>query len=117
MGLIKHILLLSVAVFASAYFIQGVNVNPIWVALIVGAVMTLINFIIKPIIKIFTLPINILTFGLFSIVINAAIFWFVGNSNLIKGFSIDNWQAALYGSLVVSVVSWIGNKLFFKKDD
>lgn len=117
MKIIKHVLLLSVAVFVASYFIQGVHINPIWTALIVGAVLAVINFTVKPIIKILTLPINIITLGLFSIVINAAIFWFIGAGNFIKGFGIDNWQAAFYGSLIISVVSWIGEKMFGSNDD
>lgn len=117
MKIIKHVLLLSIAVFAASYFIQGVSVSPIWTALIVGAVLTVINFVVKPIIKILTLPINILTLGLFSIVINAGIFWFIGNDNFIKGFSVDSWQAALYGSILISVINWLGNKIFGSNDD
>src|SRR5574343_195886 len=117
MKLIKHILLISVAVYGASYFVDGVSVNPIWVSLIVGAVLTVINFVVQPIIKILTLPINIVTLGLFSIVINAAIFWFVGNSDLIKGFAVNGWKAALYGSIIVSVVTWIGDKIFGSRDD
>ena len=117
MKIIKHILLLSVAVLAASYFVNGININPIWIALVVGVVLAIINLVIKPIIKILTLLINILILGLFSIVINVAIFWFVGNSNLIKGFSIDTWQAALYGSIIIAIVSWLGERIFGSNDD
>lgn len=117
MKLIKHTILISIAVFASSYFVDGVTINPFWVMFIVGAVLTVINFFIKPIIKILTLPINIITLGLFSIVINAAIFWFVGNGDLIKGFSVNGWESALYGSLIVSILTWIGDKMFGSKED
>ncbi len=117
MRIIKQVILLSIAVFAASYFIQGVHINPIWTALIVGAVLAVINFTVKPIIKILTLPINIITLGLFSIVINAAIFWFIGTGAFIKGFTIDNWQAALYGSLLISVIHWLGEKMFGSNED
>jgi putative membrane protein len=117
MRIIKQVILLSIAVFAASYFIQGVHINPIWTALIVGAVLTVINFVVKPIIRILTLPINILTLGLFSVAVNVAIFWFIGTGNFIKGFVIDNWQAALYGSIIISVVSWIGERVLGSNDD
>jgi len=117
MKIIKHVLLISIAVFAASYFVEGVVVNPFWVSLIAGAVLTVINFLVKPIIKILTLPINIITLGLFSIVINAGIFWFIGNGDLIKGFSVNGWEPALYGSIIVSVITWLGDKIFGSKED
>ncbi len=111
MKLILHILLLSAGVYGAAHFIPAtIHVNPWYIAIIVGACLTVINMVVKPIITILTLPINILTLGLFSIVINGAIFFFLG-SGVIQGFNVDTWMAALYGSIIVSVINWLGTKI------
>jgi putative membrane protein len=70
--------------------------------------------VVKPIISILTLPLNILTLGLFSIVINGAFFWFVGQ--IIQGFSVSSFKAAIIGALVISIITWIIGK-FVGHDD
>jgi putative membrane protein len=110
MRIIVHWITLSVAVFLASRFISGITIDPIWTALIVGACLTLFNMIIRPIVKILTLPINILTLGLFSLIINGAIFWYLGT--LIKGFSVATFTAAFIGALIVSILSWLISKVF-----
>lgn len=110
MKIILHWIILSVAVFATTKIVSGVSVEPIWVALIVGACLTLFNMIIKPIVNILTLPINIITLGLFSLVINGALFWYLGT--LVKGFSVSTFYAAFIGALLVSVINWFLKKVF-----
>jgi len=111
MKIILHIALLSAGVYGAAYFIPTtIHVNPWYIALIIGACLTIINMVVKPIINILTLPINILTLGLFSIAINGAIFFFLG-SGVIQGFDVDTWMAALYGSIIVSIINWLGTKI------
>jgi putative membrane protein len=117
MKIIKHALLLSIAVYVAAYFIDGIHLYPAYVALVVGCVLTVINFTVKPIIKVLTLPINIITLGLFAVVVNATIFWFIGKGDLINGFKIDSWKFALYGSLIISVINRLGEKMFKSNDD
>ncbi len=111
MKLILHIALLSAGVYGAAYFIPDtIHVNPWYIAAIVGACLTVINMVVKPIINILTLPINILTLGLFSIAINGAIFYFLG-SGIVRGFTVDTLTAALYGSIIVSIINWLGTKI------
>lgn len=110
MKIILHWLILSVAVFATTKIIGGITLDPIYTAFTVGACLALFNMIIKPIIKILTLPINILTLGLFSLVINGALFWYLGT--LIKGFHVETFQAAFIGALLVSVINWFLSKVF-----
>jgi len=110
MKIILHWILISLAVFATTFIISGISVDPIWVSLIVGACLTLFNMIIKPIINILTLPINILTLGLFSLVINGILFWYLGT--LIDGFNVTTYTAAFVGALLVSVINWILKKVF-----
>ena len=111
MKIILHWILISASVFATTYIISGVNLNHIIsTTLIVGACLTLFNMFIKPIINILTLPLNIVTLGLFSLVVNGLLFWFLGN--VIKGFSVTTFSAAFVGALVVSVINWLLNKIF-----
>jgi len=110
MKIILHWIILSVAVYATTFIVSGISINPLWAALIVGACLTLFNMFIKPIIKILTLPINIITLGLFSLVINGAIFWYLGT--LVKGFEVTTFTAAFIGALLVSIINWILNKIF-----
>ncbi len=118
MKIILHIILLSAGVYGASYFFPAtIHVSPWYIVLIVGAVLTIINMTVKPIINILTLPINILTLGIFSIIINGIIFFILG-SGFIKGFAIDNWQAALYGSIIVSVINWLGSMILgLNKED
>ena len=110
MKIILHWIILSVAVLVTSKMIAGVVVDPLWTAFIVGACLSLFNMIIKPIINILTLPINMLTLGLFSLVINGALFWYLGT--FIKGFSVTTFTAAFVGALLVSIINWILNKVF-----
>jgi len=110
MKIILHWLLISIAVFATTKIIDGVVVDPIWVALVVGACLTLFNMFIKPIVNVLTLPINAITLGLFSLVINGALFWYLGT--LIKGFTVDGFYAAFVGALLVSIINWLLKKVF-----
>ncbi len=95
----------TLAIFALPYFVDGVAVQSIVTALIVSACLVFINMVIKPIVTILTLPINILTLGLFSIVLNGVFFWFV--AQIISGFTVVSFTAAVVGALVISVINWI----------
>lgn len=110
MKIILHWLILSVAVFVTTKIVPGVILDPIYTALIVGACLTLFNMIIKPVINILTLPINIITLGLFSLVINGALFYYLGT--LIKGFHVETFYASFIGALLVSIINWILKKVF-----
>lgn len=100
---------MTLAVLAVAYFLPDVSIDSLLIAVILGAFLTVINLVIKPIIKIVTLPINLLTFGLFSFVVNGFLFWFL--AQIIPGFTVATFIAAIIGALVVSVLNWIGNKI------
>lgn len=110
MKIILHWILISLAVFATTFIVSGISIDPIWVALIVGACLTLFNMIVKPIINILTLPINILTLGLFPLVINGILFWYLGT--LINGFHVTTFTAAFVGALLVSIINWLLKKVF-----
>src|SRR3989344_7198252 len=97
----------ALALIAVTYFIRGVEVENFYIALVIAIVLGLLNILFKPIILILTLPINILTLGLFTFLINGFLFWFA--STFIKGFYVDGFWAAIFGALVFSVFSYIGN--------
>jgi putative membrane protein len=97
----------ALAVMLAAYLIPGVSVENFWAALITALVMGLINAIIRPLVILLTLPVNILTLGLFTLVINALMFWLA--SAIVPGFKVAGFWPAFGGALVFWAVSWITN--------
>ena len=85
------------------YIVPGVNVANFWVALAAALILAFLNAIVKPILVLLTLPINILTLGLFILVINALLFWLI--SSVLKGFNIDGFWPAFFAALVFSIFS------------
>ncbi len=110
MKIILHWIILSVAVWLTTQIVFGITLSSLWVAFIVGACLTLFNMFIKPIINILTLPLNIITLGFFSLIINGLLFFYLGT--FIKGFTVDTFKAAFIGALLVSLVNWLLNKVF-----
>lgn len=96
---------LTLAVLATAYVVPGISVTSFVTALFVALVLGLVNTFIKPIISLLTLPVNILTLGLFGIILNGLFFWFA--SIVVTGFMITGFVPALIGSIVVSLIMWI----------
>ncbi len=107
MKLLLKWLIMAVSIIVAAYFIPGVRVgsfmSAVWVALFLGVV----NVLVRPILILITLPINVLTLGFFTFVINAALILFA--SSVIKGFDVNGfWWAILYG-IVLSIVNYLLN--------
>lgn len=113
MNLILRILLSAIAVIILAYILPGVGVDSYVTAIIVAIVLGLLNFIVKPVLIILTLPVTILTLGLFLLIINAIIILLA--SNIVSGFHIDNVWWALLFSLLLSFLQSIF--FSFLKDD
>lgn len=103
-------LLNSVSVYATASLLKGVEIKNFWSAVFVAALLAIINVLIKPILLFLTLPITILTFGLFVLVINAALIMLV--DKLIDGFKVESFSWALIFGIVMSIISWVLFKLF-----
>ncbi len=99
----------TVAIAIAPSFIPGVQVDGILPALAGGALLAVVNAVIRPVLVILTLPITIFTLGLFILVVNAGCFWFV--AWLIKGFRVSGFWPAVFGALLVSVVSWVAGAL------
>lgn len=95
----------AVALFVVAYLIPGVAVTSITGAFVAAFVLGIVNAILRPILIILSLPIEILTLGLFTLVINAALFWFVGHLGI--GLIVTGFWPAFLGALVLSIVSFI----------
>jgi len=105
MNFLIKLLLSAIAVVIGAYVIPGVTVNGYVTALIVALIMSLLNVTVKPLLTILTIPITILTLGLFLLVINVIIIYIT--DALISGFSVSGFLPALFFSLVVSLVNWL----------
>jgi len=101
--------LLVLSILAASRFVQGVTVEGLYAASIAALLLVVCNVTIKPILTLLTLPISILTLGLFSVVINAGIFLFL--ASFIEGFTVDTFLAAIFGSIIVSVGNTIGGLL------
>ncbi len=109
MGFILKVLVTAVAAFVAAYLLDGVEIADIKTTIIVALVLALLNTFVKPILVILTIPVTILTLGLFLLVIN--ILMVKWTASLVDGFTVDGWWPALLFSLIVSFVSYILGKI------
>jgi putative membrane protein len=112
MHLLLRWLFNALAILAIAYYVPGIGVSGFYAALIAALVLGIINALLRPILIILTLPVNILTLGLFTLVINALLFWLT--STIVKGFQVANFKAAFLGALIMWIVSWLTNWAFSK---
>ncbi len=103
------ILVNAVSVFLASYVLRGVMVNNFWTALIVAVLLAIINAVIKPILIFLTIPITILTLGLFILVINALLLMLI--DALLEGLKIKNFGWAVLFGIVLSIIngllSWV----------
>lgn len=104
MKLITHWIFAAVGIGLAAYLIPGVTVTPLG-ALVAAVVLGALNLFIKPILFLLTLPVTILTLGLFSLVIHALLVLLA--SSIVPGFSVDGFWTALLFALVLAVVNWV----------
>jgi len=102
-------LCLTAAIMLTAYLIDGIQVAGFAHALGTAAVLGVLNVIVRPVLFILTLPINIMTFGLFTFIINALMLKIA--SGLIPGFSVIGFWAAVLGALIISLVNWLLNAI------
>jgi len=97
------------ALFIASYYVPGIQVDSFYIAAIVAVLLGVLNLVVRPVLVVLTLPITILTLGLFLLVLNAGIFYFVGT--FVHGFEVEGFMPALLGSLIVSTLSWLAHKL------
>ena len=103
----------AAALMLVAYLYPGVTVTSFGAAMIAALVLGLVNAVVRPILVILTLPVTLLTLGLFLFVINALLFWFV--ANVVQGFQVSGFGAALLGSVLYSVITLFTSWLLFKR--
>ncbi|MCA9373863.1 MAG: phage holin family protein [Candidatus Gracilibacteria bacterium] len=96
-------LVTTVAVMIGAYIVPGVTVASFGAALVAAVVLGIINLVVKPLVTLLTLPVNILTLGLFTLVINALMIWLA--ANLVDGFTIEGFWPAFFMALIVSILA------------
>ena len=95
----------SLAIYAVAYFMRGVEVASFRDALLAGALLSIVNALVKPVIVLLTLPLTIVTLGLFWWIINALMLWFA--SVLVHGFVVRGFFAAFFGAIVLALVNMV----------
>ena len=95
------------ALVVAATLIDGIRIESIVMAVLAAGIMGVVNAIIRPLVLLLTLPINLVTLGLFTLVINAVMLQLV--AYLAPGFIIETFRAAFWGALIISLVSWLLN--------
>jgi putative membrane protein len=93
------------------YLVPSIHIRSFGTALIVAVVLGLINTILRPVLILLTLPVTIVTLGLFILVVNALCFWLC--ASLLKGFEVSGFWSAFFGSILYSIVSWLLSALIF----
>ncbi|HEY8118439.1 MAG TPA: phage holin family protein [Methylophilaceae bacterium] len=94
----------ALALLAVAYLMPSIHVAGLTGALIAAAVIGLVNMLIRPVLVLLTLPVTILTLGLFILVINGLLFFFVGH--ILQGFQVQSLLAGIVGAILYSLISW-----------
>ena len=104
MRLILLWILNAVALLAVAYLLPSIRIDSFGAALLAALLLGLINAVVRPFLVVLTLPVTVLTLGLFIFVLNGLIFWLAGS--LIEGFAVGGFWPAVIGSVLYSIVSW-----------
>jgi putative membrane protein len=115
MRFLARLLLNGVAVLVAAWLIPGLQLSGPGAAFATGAVLGLVNALVRPVLFLLTLPFTLVTLGLFIFVLNAVCLGLT--AALVPGFEIAGFWSALFGAIVISVVSWILNGLLIPRDD
>jgi putative membrane protein len=104
-GMVIRWLTLTLAILLAAYLMDGIHISGFGAALGAAAILGILNAFFRPIALLLTLPINIMTLGLFTLVINAVLLKMV--SGVVGGFEVHGFWTAVFGSLLISLVSWM----------
>ncbi|HEV7476467.1 MAG TPA: phage holin family protein [Burkholderiales bacterium] len=105
----------AVALMTVAYLMPSIQVSSFGAALAAALVLGLINAVIRPVLILLTLPVTILTLGLFIFVLNGLLFWFVGS--FIQGFFVAGFWAGVFGAIVFSLISWLLSALLLRSGE
>jgi putative membrane protein len=113
MRLLLTWLINALALLALPYLFTSIHVEGFGTALVAALVLGLINTLIRPVLVLLTLPVTLLTLGLFIFVINGLLFWFVGS--FVKGFTVEGFWTAVFGAIVYSIISWALSSLLLRR--
>ena len=102
----------ALALIVVSYLLPGVHVAGFVSALIAALVLGLVNTIIKPVLVLLTIPVTIITLGLFLLVINGLMFWLVGS--ILRDFQVDSFGWALIGAIVYSVITYVMTSILIR---
>jgi putative membrane protein len=108
MRFVTRVLLAALALMVVAAYVPGITVTGVFPAIAAALILGFLNFLVRPILIVLTLPVTVLTLGLFILIINAVLFSFA--AAFIAGFSVDSFRAAFIGSVLVSLISAVGNR-------
>jgi putative membrane protein len=114
MRLLLAWLINAFALVAVAYLMPGISVASFATALVAALVLGLINAVVRPVLVLLTLPVTIVTLGLFIFVLNGLLFWFVGS--FIQGFVVDGFWSGVFGAIVFSLISWLLSALLLRSE-
>ncbi len=107
MGILIRWTILTVSIIAASYLLEGIHISGFFSAFFAAAALGILNALFRPILLILTLPINVLTLGLFTFIINALMLKMA--SGIIPGFEVHGFWTAVIGSLIISIISWLLN--------
>ncbi|PIR96175.1 MAG: hypothetical protein COT92_02580 [Candidatus Doudnabacteria bacterium CG10_big_fil_rev_8_21_14_0_10_42_18] len=114
MYLFLRIIINALAVMLAANVVPGLSVTGFWTAVLVAVILGILNATLGLVLKVLTFPLSLVSFGFFLLVINALVFW---AASFIKGFNVESFGAAFFGSLIVTVVSMIGKRFMEKRQE
>ncbi len=110
MSIILRLLGTVAAVVLTVNIVPGISIEGGWLTIfLVALVWSVISMVIRPVLSILTLPITLITFGLFALILNALLFWAM--QFVVQGFSVEGFFAAFLGSIVLSILGWLINKV------
>ena len=114
MRYVIKLLLVAGSLLIASHFVDGFTIDNFWpTAIIAALVLGFLNCVLRPILKIFSLPINMITLGLFGFLINIFIFWLL---TFVPGVAIDGFFAAMWGVIIVSIMGWVIDMITQKKE-
>ena len=105
MGFLIRVLVNILAIVVAAKLVRGIEVDGVLSAVAAGLLLGVVNAVVRPVLLVLTLPITLVTLGLFLLVLNGLCFWLV--ATVVKGFHVSGFWPAVLGALVVSVMSWV----------
>ncbi len=105
--LLAKLILVAGGLLLIARFVPGIEITSFYIAFIVAVLWGILSSTLRPLLMVLTLPVTIITLGLFTFVLNALLFWFL--SSFIAGFSVQGFIPALEGSFLLGLISWLSS--------